>query len=143
MFIDAIPIRYPLLWNTPAESQDELVLIMNSVSTQHGIEQDREIHMLTSAESLWEQRSTSMANSQNSMRYEGVDEDMDNRREATVFFESFDSMPDDNDGSQRHEDGSPLPAGKRNNDASAIPIMPLPGLLNEDGTPSDDLAENV
>ena len=40
-------IRYPLLWNRPAESQDEIIRLMELLETMHGIpHQDSQIGLL-------------------------------------------------------------------------------------------------
>ena len=137
--------RYPLLWNTPAESQEELVQIMNSVKSLHGIEQDREIGILTSAASLWEKRSTIKATQKHSVpRRILTVEDMENRK-PEASWESCESIPEYNHDSQRHQDGFPFMAGNRRSGShisASVPVS-LPGLLNEDEIQPDDPAENV
>jgi len=39
-------IRYPLLWNRPAESQDELIMLMELLEQVHGIPQQDQIQLI-------------------------------------------------------------------------------------------------
>ncbi len=38
--------RYPLLWNRPAESQDELIVLMELLEQVHGIPQQDQIQLI-------------------------------------------------------------------------------------------------
>ena len=51
--------RYPLLWNMPAESQGELVLIMNALTSMHGVEQELEKSFFNNSSTMWDLREPS------------------------------------------------------------------------------------